>query len=111
MQCKYPGQALDVSLVLSLGITGHQNPPVCARAIFDWLRLLKVVENGPHGHTRMSSWVSFNNATWHGDSVLRMHWQAVPAPWATLGTVPSFFASSTSSGVSYLLCSLIKNHV
>jgi len=35
-------------------------------AIFDWLRTLKMVtvEDGPHDRTRMSSRVSFNNATW-----------------------------------------------
>jgi len=39
--------------------------------------------------------VSFDNATWHSDTVLRMHRQAVPAPWATPGAVPSFFAQKT----------------
>jgi len=46
---------------------------VLARAILDQLRLLKVGENGPHGRTRMGSQVSFDNATWHGYTVPRMH--------------------------------------
>jgi len=89
MQCKYPGKALDVSLALSLGITGHQNPlaRVSARASFDQLHLLNVVENGPHGRPRMSSWVSFDNATWYDDTVPRLHWQTVATPWATPGAV------------------------
>jgi len=66
---------------------------VSARAILDRLRMLKVVEEGPHGRTRRSSRVSFDNAKWHGDTVPRMHRQAVPAPRATPGAVPSFFAT------------------
>ena len=58
----------------------------------DRLRLAKMVEQGPHGRTRTSSWLSFDNATWHGDTVLRMHWQAVPAPWA-LHSFPRFLSS------------------
>jgi len=87
MQCKYPGKALDVSLALFLGITGHQNPPVSARASFDQLHLLNVVEDGPHGRTQMSIRVSFDNATWYDDTVPRLHWQAVSTPWATPGAV------------------------
>jgi len=50
------------------------------------------VENveGPHGRTRMISRVSVDNATWHSDTVPRLHRQAVPAPWATSGAIPSF---------------------
>ena len=31
----------------------------------------------------MSSRLSVDNATWHSDTVLRMHRQAVPVPWGT----------------------------
>jgi len=58
------------------------------------LRLLKMVEDGPANRTRMSSRVSFDNATWQGNAVPCVQWQAVAAPWATPGAVPSFFASS-----------------
>jgi len=67
---------------------------VCARAIVERLRLLKVVEDGPHGRTRMSSRKSFDNAMWHCEKLPRMYQPAMPAPWATPGAVPSFFASS-----------------
>ena len=40
----------------------------------------------------MSSRLSVDNATWHDDTVLHMHRQAVPAPGATPGSIPSFFA-------------------
>ena len=57
------------------------------------LRLLKVVEDGPLGRSSMSSRVSFDSATWHGDTVPRIQGQAVSAPGHTPGDVPSFFAS------------------
>jgi len=68
-------------------------PAASQNSSLSLLRLLKMVEDGPHGRTRMSGRVSFDDATWHGDTVPRMHRQAVPAPWAAPGAVPSFFAS------------------
>jgi len=70
------------------------HPGYCARAIFGLLRLFKAVEDGPLGRTRMNSRVSFDSTTWQGDTVPHKQRQAVPAPWATPGAVPSFFASS-----------------
>jgi len=68
---------------------------VSARVIINQLRLLKVVEDGPHSSsTRMSSRESFDNAMWHSEKVPRMYQPAVPEPWATPGAFPSFFASS-----------------
>jgi len=68
---------------------------VSARAIFDRLRLSEMIKEGPHGRTRTSSGVSFDNAKLPGDTVPSMYRQAVPAPWATFGDFPSFFASSS----------------
>jgi len=72
----------------------------CARAIFSLLRLFNVVEDGPLGRTRMSTWLSFDSATWQGNPVPRKQRQAVPAAWATPGAVPSFFTSSCITGVT-----------
>jgi len=55
---------------------------VSVPAIFNQLRLLKVVEDGLQGCTSMSSRLSVDNATWNAYTVLRMHRQAEPAPWA-----------------------------
>jgi len=60
---------------------------VSGRAIFDRLRLLKVVEDGPHGCTRINMPLGLVKR-------FRACVQAISAPWATPGTVPSFFASS-----------------
>ena len=37
------------------------------------LRLLKMVEDGLHGRNRVSGGARFDEATWDGDIVLRMH--------------------------------------
>jgi len=80
-----------VSEDLGLFLPGAQpvSTPLAAESVgschLDWLRLSKMVEQGPHGRTQTSSRVSFDNAMWHGDTVPRMHRQAVPAPWATPG--------------------------
>jgi len=37
--------------------------------------------------------VCFDYATWHGNTVPCMHWQAVPVHWAVLGVVDRSFFS------------------
>jgi len=126
MQCKHPGQAKCDPRMARTSAVWASSPGSCpktwscsrtcqahnllpstwlqnvlARAIFHRLRLSEMVEEGPHGRTRTSSRVSFDNAMWHGNTVPHMYQQAMPAPWATPGAFPFFFALSAFFRLSY----------